>query len=79
MRIEIFYDGSVDRKTPEFVEDLKYKYGNKAEIVCLDISEETAPPKYGTINPPVIVLDGKRVIKLEGDDSLEHIVSKAIF
>jgi hypothetical protein len=45
----------------------------------LDISEDTAPDIYGTINPPAVVLDSKQVYKLEGPSSLAGIVKNAIF
>lgn len=79
LKIEIFYDGSVDKKTPEIADELKAKYGDKTDIYVLDISEETAPESYGTINPPTVVIDGKQSFKLEGPDSLGSIVKNAIF
>jgi hypothetical protein len=79
MKIEIFYDGELDKKTPELAEDIRYRYGAKVEVVLIDISEEQVPEKYGIINAPVAVLGGDRIIKLEGPNSLENIVTKAIF
>jgi hypothetical protein len=79
LKIEIFYDGSVDNETPAKADEMKEKYGDKADIYLLDISEETAPESYGTINPPMVVLNGKQSYKIEGPDSLGSIVKHAIF
>lgn len=79
MRIEVFYDGETDKKTPEVAENIRYRYGAKVDVKLIDISEETVPAKYGIINPPVVVIGGDRIIKIEGPNSLENIVTKAIF
>lgn len=79
VKLEVFYDGSVDTETPAKAEQLKMKYGRGIDLYIIDISEDTAPEAYGTINPPVIVVDEKRVFKLEGPDSLAGIVKNAIF
>jgi len=79
MLIEIFYDGETDKKTPELAEDIRYRYGAKVDVRLIDTSEEPVPQKYGIINPPVVVLGGDRIIKIEGPNSLENIVTKAIF
>lgn len=79
LKLEIFYDGSSDRETPLKADGLKEKYGQKIDLYLVDISEETAPEKYGTINPPVVVVDEKQVFQLEGQDSLAGIVRNVIF
>jgi cell division ATPase FtsA len=79
MLIEIFYDSETDKKTPELAESLKYKYGSKVEVKLTDTSEVQIPVKYGSVNPPAVVLGGNRIIKLEAPESLENIVTKAIF
>ncbi|ADD69183.1 hypothetical protein Dacet_2421 [Denitrovibrio acetiphilus DSM 12809] len=79
LKIEVFYDGTEDNETPLKAEEIREKYGNKVDLYLLDISEETAPAVYGTINPPAVVLDGKQVYKLEGASSLAGIVKNAIF
>ena len=79
VKLEIFYDSSVDGKTPELVDEIKYKFSGKAEIQMIDTSEEQVPEKYGTINPPAVVINGKQIIKLESKESLKEIAAKAIF
>jgi len=79
VKVEVFYNGETDRLTPEKAKQLHMKYGGKIDLYVVDISEESAPEAYGTINAPIVVLDGKQVFKLEGTDSLSGIVSKAIF
>jgi len=79
LKIEIFYDGSADNETPLKAEEMKTKYGDKVDLYLLDISEDTAPEKYGTINPPVIVLNGKQSYKIDGPESLGSIIKNAIF
>lgn len=79
LKIEIFYDGSVDTETPDKAEELKGKYGDKIDLYLMDVSEETAPESYGTINPPMLFIGGKQSFKLEGPDSMAHIIKHAIF
>ncbi|MEF3254153.1 MAG: hypothetical protein K6348_01090 [Deferribacterales bacterium] len=77
--IEVFYNAVIDDQTPEIVENLKYKFGNRVKVNLIDVNETPVPEKYGIINPPVVVIAGKKIIKLDGPDSLEEIVTKAIF
>lgn len=79
VKVEIFYNSGVDTKTPELVEEIKYKFGNNVDVRLIDLSEEKAPEDYGIINPPEAVIDGKKKIKLEGEDSLKEIITKVIF
>jgi len=79
LKIEVFYNGEVDNETPLKAEEIIEKHGKGIDLYLVDISEETAPEKYGTINPPVVVIDGKQVYKLEGPDSLAGIIRHAIF
>lgn len=79
VKIEVFYNSGVDTKTPEMAEDIKYKFGNKVDVRLIDLSNEKAPEEYGIINPPEVVIDGKKKMKIEGEDSLKEIVTKVIF
>ncbi|MGC8768633.1 hypothetical protein [Calditerrivibrio sp.] len=77
LNIEVFYNGNIDRETTDIVENIRYKFGKNVKLY--DTNETAIPEKYGILNPPVVVIDGKKVIKLSGKDSLEEIVTKAIF
>ncbi|MGB9731155.1 MULTISPECIES: hypothetical protein [Calditerrivibrio] len=79
LNIEVFYNGNIDRETTDIVENIKYKFGKNVNVKLYDTNETAIPEKYGILNPPVVVIDGKKVIKLSGKDSLEEIVTKAIF
>jgi len=79
VKVEVFYDGTVDKETLKTAHALRAKYDGKADVYIMDISQETAPTKYGTINAPAVVLDGKHAFKIEGPDSLSGIVRNAIF
>jgi len=79
LKIEIFYNGDIDKVTPKKADELISKYGGKIDLYLVDVSKETAPAEYGTINPPELVLGGKQKFKLEGPDSLSGIVQNAIF
>ncbi|MBZ4643650.1 MAG: hypothetical protein PWQ25_1505 [Deferribacteres bacterium] len=79
IKVEVFYNSGVDSRTPEIAEDLKYKFGSKVDVRLIDLSDEKAPEEYGIINPPEVVIDGKKKIKIEGSDSLKEIVTKVIF
>lgn len=79
VKLEVFYNGTVDQETPVKAEKLKMKYGRGVDLYIVDISEDTAPAAYGIINPPVVVVDEKQVFKLEGPDSLAGIVKHVIF
>jgi hypothetical protein len=79
VKIEIFYNGNIDKETPEVAEDIKYKFGKNVSVFLCDTNEETIPEKYGILNPPVAIIDGKKIVKITGRDSLEEIVSKVIF
>lgn len=79
MKVEVFYDGSVDSETLKKAHALRAKYDGKADFRITDLSQETAPTRYGTINPPAVVIDGKHAFKIEGPDSLSGIVRNAIF
>ncbi|MCB4203986.1 hypothetical protein LF845_03310 [Deferribacterales bacterium Es71-Z0220] len=79
VKVEIFYNSGVDTKTPDVAEDIKYKFGSKVDVRLIDLSSEKAPEEYGIINPPEAVVDGKKKVKLDGEDSLKEIISKVIF
>lgn len=79
LKIELFYNGEVDNQTPAMADELISKYGGKIDLYLVDVSKETSPAEYGTINPPELVLDGRQKFKLEGPDSLKGIVQHAIF
>lgn len=79
VKLEVFYNGTVDQETPVKAEQLKKKYGRGVDLYIIDISEDTAPEAYGTINPPIVVVDEKQVFKLEGPDALTGIVRHVIF
>ncbi|PLX67170.1 MAG: hypothetical protein C0602_10755 [Denitrovibrio sp.] len=79
LKIEILYNGSIDKETLKKAHALRAKYDGKANVGIMDISQETAPPKYGTVNAPTVVIDGKHAFKIEGPDNLSEIVRNAIF
>lgn len=79
LKIEIFYNSEADNATPTFAKELKDKYGGQIDLYLVDVSKETSPAKYGTINPPELVLDGRQRFKLDGPDSLSTIIRCAIF
>jgi hypothetical protein len=79
LKIEVFYNGTVDNETPKKSEEIAERYGRKIDLYLVDLSEDTAPEHYGIINPPVMVIDGRQIYKLDGPDSLAGIVGKAIF
>ncbi|MGA1847561.1 hypothetical protein [Deferribacter abyssi] len=79
IKVEIFYNGEKDKKTPELVESIRHKFGDKVEVKLIDTSKEKTPEDYGTINPPEVVIDGKTKLKLDSKEKLEEIVTKAIF
>jgi hypothetical protein len=79
IKVEVFYNGTVDNKTPAVAEELMERHGEKVDLYLIDIAEHTAPQNYGTINPPAVVVDGKQMFRLEGPDSLAGIVGKVIF
>lgn len=79
VKVEIFYNSGVDSKTLEIAEEIKYKFGGKVDIKVVDLANESAPEEYGTINPPVAIIDGKKMIQLKGEDSLKEIITKVIF
>lgn len=65
---------------PLIADEMKEKYGSSIDLYVQDISEDTAPPEaYGTINPPVVVVDEKQMFKLDEPEGLTTIVAKAIF
>lgn len=79
IKVEIFYNSGVDDKTPELAENLRYKFGDKVNVLLIDTSEEVVPEEYGVINPPEAVINSKKKIKIKGEDSLKEIVSKVIY
>lgn len=79
LKIEIFYNGDIDKETIKVADELRAKYGDKIDLYTVDVSKETSPEKYGTINPPVLILDGKQKFRLDGPDSMSTIVRCAIF
>ncbi|PLX67533.1 MAG: hypothetical protein C0603_09070 [Denitrovibrio sp.] len=79
LKVEVFYNGDVDNETPLVADELKTKYGSDIDIYVQDIAIDTAPDAYGTINPPVVVIDGKQMFQLDEPEGLTNIVSKAIF
>ncbi|MCX8084634.1 MAG: hypothetical protein N3C60_06940 [Calditerrivibrio sp.] len=79
VKIEIYYNANIDKETPEIAENIKYKFGKNVKVDLFDTNEVPVPEKYGIINPPAAVIDGKRIIKIDGRDSLEEIVTKVIF
>lgn len=79
LKIEIFYNGDIDTATPKKADEFRSKYGDRIDLYLVDVSKDTSPAKYGTINPPELVLDGKQRFRLEGPDSLSTIVRCAIF
>lgn len=79
LKIELFYNGDIDTKTPAMADELISKYGDKIDLYLVDVARETSPSEYGIINPPELVLGGKQKFKLEGPDSLAGIVRNAIF
>lgn len=79
LKIEIFYNGDTDTVTPSKADELISKYGGKIDLYLVDVSKETSPAGYGTINPPEVVIGGKQKYKLEGPDSLSGIIRHAIF
>jgi len=78
LKIDVYYDGSVDDVTPEKAEELKYKFGSKVEVVTVDTSSEKTPDNLGSVKVPAVSMGGK-LYHLEGPDSLKNIVGKAIF
>lgn len=79
LKVEIFYNSTVDNDTPAKADEIRAKYKGKVDVYLLDISEHTAPEKYGIINAPSVVIDEKQIYKLEGPDSLTGIVKNVIF
>ncbi len=79
LKIELFYNGDTDKTTPAKADELISKYGGKIDLYLVDVSKETSPAKYGTINPPEIVIGGKQKFKLDGQEDLSGIVAHAIF
>lgn len=77
--LEVYYNGNIDKETPELIEGIKYKFGKNISVQLFDTNENAIPEKYGIVNPPVVIIDGKKMIKINGRDSLEEIVSKVIF
>lgn len=78
MKVEIFYDSSVDTQTPSVVADLRKKHPT-VDVILKDTDNEQTPHEYGIINPPTAVVDGKKIIQIERPDSLMNIVTKVIF
>lgn len=79
VKLEVYYNGNIDKETPELMESIKYKFGKNVSVSLFDTNEHVIPEKYGILNPPVAVINGKKIIKINGRDSLEEIVSKVIF
>ncbi|MGA1861999.1 hypothetical protein OWM07_03865 [Deferribacter thermophilus] len=79
IRVEFFYKGSKDTKTPEIAKNLAEKYRDKIEVILIDAENEKIPEEYGILNPPVVIIDKKKKIQLDSKENLEEIVTKAIF
>ena len=79
LKVEVFYNGDTDSETPLRADELKTKFGSSIDLYVLDISEDTAPEAYGTINAPIVVLNEKQKFQLDKPEGLTSIVTKAIF